>query len=86
MRGNPCTNGVESFRAALKRAYAGACHKASPKHLDRHVRQFAAKRNLREEGALNIMRHAVAGLIGKRLMYRGLIADDGLPAGAHQED
>ena len=43
-------NGMESFWAALKRAHKGVFHKISPKHLDRYVREFAGKHNLREEG------------------------------------
>ena len=76
------TNGVESFWASLKRAHTGTFHKMSPKHLDRYVRQFAGKHNLREADTLDIMRHVVASLIGRRLMYRTLIADNGLSSGA----
>ena len=76
------TNGVESFWSMLKRAHTGTFHKMSPKHLDRYVRQFAGKHNLREEDTLDIMRHVAAALIGKRLMYANLIADNGLPSGA----
>ena len=38
--------------------------------------------NLRDEDTITIMRHVAAGLIGKRLMYRQLIADNGLDSGA----
>ena len=66
----------------LKRAHTGVFHKMSPKHLDRYVREFAGKHNLREEDTIAIMSHVAAGLIGKRLMYRHLIADNGLDSGA----
>ena len=66
----------------LKRAHTGTFHKMSPKHLERYVRQFAGKHNLREEDIITIMRHVVAALIGKRLMYNQLIADNGLSSGA----
>ena len=82
VRGKAHTNGVESFWAMLKRAHTGTFHKMSPKHLDRYVRQFAGKHNLREEDTIAIMRHVVAALIGKRLMYAKLIEDNGLPSGA----
>ena len=82
VRGMAHTNGMESFWSMLKRAHTGTFHKMSPKHLDRYVRQFAGKHNLREEDTLDIMRHVVAGLIGKRLMYNQLIVDNGLPSGA----
>ena len=76
------TNGIESFWAMLKRAHIGTFHKMSPKHLERYVRQFAGKHNIRESDTLDIMRHVVAALIGKRLMYCQLIKDNGLPSGA----
>ena len=82
VRGKAHTNGVESFWAMLQRAHTGTFHKMSPKHLDRYVRQFAGKHNLREEDTITIMRHVVAALIGKRLMYAKLIEDNGLPSGA----
>ncbi|MDE0081654.1 MAG: IS1595 family transposase [Gammaproteobacteria bacterium] len=48
VRGQAHTNGVESFWATLKRAYHGVFHKLSPKHLDRYIREFAGKHNLRD--------------------------------------
>ena len=76
------TNGIESFWAMLKRAHAGMFHKMSPKHLDRYVQEFAGKHNLRDMDTAAQMAVVAAGLIGKRLMYRQLIADNGLPSGA----
>ena len=76
------TNGIESFWSMLKRAYQGTYHKMSEKHLDRYVRQFAGKHNLRERDTLAQMADVVAGLVGRRLLYRDLIADNGLPSGA----
>ena len=76
------TNGVESFWALLKRAHTGTFHKMSPKHLNRYVQEFAGKHNVREEDTLAQMVTVAAGLIGKRLMYKTLIKDNGLPSGA----
>ena len=76
------TNGIESFWSTLKRAHKGVYHKLSPKHLDRYARQFAGKHNLRDADTLAQMAAVVAGLVGKRLLYRDLIADNGLPSGA----
>ena len=73
------TNGVVSFWAVLKRAYTGTFHKLSPKHL---VREFAGKHNLRDRDTLDQMREVVARLVGKRLMYCDLSADNGLSSGA----
>ena len=82
VRGMAHTNGIESFWATLKRAHMGTFHKISPKHLNRYVQEFAGKHNEREKNTLEIMRHVVAGLIGKRLMYKQLTADNGLSSGA----
>ena len=69
------TNGMESFWATLKRAHKGVYHKISPKHLDRYVKQFAGKHNSREADTITQMQNVVAGMVGKRLMYRVLVAD-----------
>ena len=76
------TNGIESFWAMLKRAHTGTFHKMSPKHLNRYVNEFAGKHNIRDSDTIDQMRHVVAGLVGKRLMYRDLIGDNGLSSGA----
>ncbi|MYB54052.1 MAG: transposase [Acidobacteriia bacterium] len=72
------TDGIESFWAVLKRAHAGTFHKLSPKHLDRYVREFAGHHNICESGTLDQMRHTVARLMGRNLLYRDLIADNSL--------
>ena len=82
MRGKARTNGVESFWSLLKRAHTGVFHKISPKHLDRYVREFAGKHNLREFGTLDQMRSVVRSLAGKTLPYRELTVDNGLSSGA----
>ena len=82
VRGMAHTNGIESFWSMLKRAHKGTFHKISPKHLDRYVQEFAGKHNVRESGTLAQMRDTVAGLVGRNLLYRDLIADNGLSSGA----
>ena len=72
------TNGIESFWATLKRAHKGTFHKLSPKHLDRYVQEFAGKHNIRNADTLAQMTAVAAGLVGKRLTYRDLIAANGL--------
>ena len=75
------TNGMESFWATMKRAHKGVYHKMSAKHLDSYVSQFAGKHNAREDNTTTQMQNVVAGMVGKRLMYRDLIADNGLASG-----
>ena len=82
MRGMAHTNGMESFWSMLKRAHTGTFHKISPKHLDRYVREFAAKHNIRDLGTVAQMRDTVLRLVGRNLLYRTLIADNGLPSGS----
>ena len=76
------TNGIESFWSMLKRAHKGTFHKISPKHLQRYVSEFAGKHNVRDSGTLVQMRDTVAQLVGRNLLYRDLIADNGLSSGS----
>ena len=82
VRGMAHTNGMESFWSMLKRAHMGTFHKLSPKHLNRYVQEFAGKHNTRDLGTVAQMRDTVARLVGKNLLYRALIADNGLDSGA----
>ena len=68
--------------AVLKRAHKGVFHKISAKHLNRYVTEFAGKHNGRDLDTLAQMAALVAGLAGKPLMRRDLVADNGLPSGA----
>ncbi len=76
------TNGIESFWAMLKRAHKGVYHKFSPKHLHRYIAEFAGRHNIREAGTLAQMAGLAAGMVGKRLTYARLIAENGLASGA----
>ena len=82
VKGMAHTNGIESFWSMLKRAHKGTFHKISPKHLDRYVHEFAGKHNVRDSGTLTQMRDTVARLVGRNLLYRDLIADNGLSSGS----
>ena len=75
-------NGMESFWSMLKRAHKGVYHKLSAKHLQRYVREFAGRHNVRESDTIDQMAAVVAGMVGKRLCYADLIADNGLSSGA----
>ena len=67
-------NGMESFWATLKRSINGTYHQMSKKHLQRYVNQFCAKHNLRDMDTMHQMEHVVAGMVGKRLLYKDLTA------------
>lgn len=82
VRGGVHTNGVESLWSMLKRGDVGTYHKMSPKHLDRYVREFAGRQNVREMDTLAQMGVLARGMDGKVLHYRDLTADNGLPSGA----
>ena len=58
----------------LKRAHKGTFHKISPKHLQRYVDEFAGRHGIREQDTIDQMNAMVAGMVGRRLMYRDLIA------------
>ena len=68
------TNGVESFWSMLKRGYHGVYHQMSAKHLQRYVNEFAGRRNVRELDTLAQMQAVVMGMVGRRLIYRDLVA------------
>ena len=69
------TNGIESFWALLKRGYHGTYHHMSEKHLGRYVTEFSGRHNVRQADTINQMEDVVASMVGKRLMYRDLIAE-----------
>ncbi|MYB08117.1 MAG: IS1595 family transposase [Gemmatimonadetes bacterium] len=74
VRGDVHTNGIEGFWSILKRAYMGTFHYLSPKHLQRYIDEFCGRQNMRELGTLDRMGAVAAGLVGRRLTYRELVA------------
>lgn len=67
------TNGVESFRAMLRRGYYGTYRRTSEKHLERYVNEFAGRHNDRPLDTLEQMEVVASKLDGKRLSYEGLV-------------
>jgi len=76
------TNGMESFWSMVKRGYVGTFHKISPKHLQRYINEFAGRHNDRNADTIDMMENVVSGMVGKRLRYKDLTADNGLSSGA----
>ena len=76
VNGQAHTNGIESFWATLKRGYHGSTyHHMSEKHLGRYVSEFSGRHNDRRRDTLDQMARIAQGMVGKRLMYRDLVAD-----------
>ena len=73
VNGQASVNGMESFWAMLKRGYHGTYHKISPEHLQRYVDEFAGRHNARDRDTADQMAMVVAGMVGRRLMYRDLV-------------
>ena len=65
--------------SALTRAPSTRCLRST---LTATSKEFAGKHNIRDMNTAAQMAAVAGGLIGKRLMYRQLIADNGLPSGA----
>ena len=82
VRGQAHVNGVESFWALLRRGYHGVYHKMSVRHLSRYVSEFERRHNIRDEDTVTQMEAIIDGMGRKRLRYRDLIVDNGLPSGA----
>ena len=76
------TNGMESFWSVLKRAHKGVFHKISPKHLTRYTADFAGRHGIRGLDTIEQMKYTVTSMVGKRLTYAALIADNGSVSGA----
>ena len=70
--GKVYTNGIESLWALLKRSHKGTYHSWSHKHLQRYLDELCSRHNMRREDALKQMSEVVAGMVGKRLLYREL--------------
>ena len=54
----------------------------SQKHLERYIDKFSGRHNVRETDTADQMVGLTRGMVGKRLRYQDLIADNGLSSGA----
>ncbi len=64
-----------SFWSMFKLGYYGTYHCMSPKNPRRYVTEFTGHHNVRQQDAIDQLHAMIAGLVGKPLMYRALIAD-----------
>ena len=63
-------------RGTADKTYMGVYHKMSPQHLHLYVCEFAGRHNIRERDTVDRMRHVVANMVGKRLMYKVLTGEE----------
>ncbi len=68
-------NGTESFWSMFKRGDVGTYHYMSEEHLQRYFDEFTGRRCVREEDTAGQMAGLVAASVGKRLLYKDLLAD-----------
>lgn len=67
--------------ALLKRGRYGVFHWYSRKHMHRHVLEFCGRFNAGHD-TMDQINGLLTGMVGKRLTYKALVADNDLPAGA----
>jgi len=76
------TQGMDSFWSMLGRARKRTFHKLSHKHPGRNVREFEGRHRIRDLDYTDMMTLPAPRMVGKRLCFRDMIADNGLPPGA----
>ena len=74
VRGEETVNGMEGFWSLFKRGYHGTFHHLSEKHLDRNVREFTGRNNIRDLDTLEHMAFLTHAIVGNRLLYADLVA------------
>ena len=53
----------------------------SEKHLERYIRGFVGRHNVREQDAIEQMAGVVSGMVGGGVRYCELVADNGFDSG-----
>ena len=76
VRENVHTNGMENFWSLLKRTINGTYVSVEPFHLFRYLDEQAFRFNEREGTDANRFRTAIDGIVGRRVMYKTLTAND----------
>jgi transposase-like protein len=77
VRGDVTTNTVEGYFSIFKRGMKGVYQHASKKHLHRYAAEFAFRYSNRVANGVNDLGRAdiaLAGIVGKRLLYRDSFA------------
>ena len=69
-RGDVTTNSVEGYFSIFKRGMKGVYQHCAKKHLHRYVAEFNFRYNERDASDGERSAIALAGIVGKRLMYR----------------
>jgi transposase-like protein len=73
--GNVHTNGLENFWSLLKRSIKGTYVSVEPFHLFRYLDEQAFRFNEREGTDADRFDASIRGIVGRRVMYRDLIAE-----------
>ena len=74
VRSEVTVNSMEGFWSLFRRGYHGTFHHLSGKHLDRYVREFTGRNNIRDLHALEQMAFLARAIVCKRLRYADLVA------------
>lgn len=67
------TNGIESFRALLKRGHCGIYLYMSAKHLHRYVKKFSFRHNTSQAGTMQFINMTIDRTVSKHLTCEELI-------------
>lgn len=78
VRGNVHTNSIEGFFGILKRGIGGVYQHVAPEHLPAYLNEFAFRYSYRKITDSERTVHALRGIEGKRLTYRGITESAGV--------
>jgi transposase-like protein len=70
VRGGAHTNTIEGYFSIFKRGMKGVYQHCSAKHLKRYLAEFDFRYNEREQNDTERAQTALAGIVGKRLLYK----------------